>query len=141
MDNGRVIAPAKFAANLGIAARGHYFGEIHCHLARTHNRAGTALGGHFAAVDPVILAHGALNFVNRNAPATRAQNILQLFFGKRFGDRPTGELRISEQFVQPAFKLANIAADRARQKFDHIFADLRIGHIGQTLFKDSAAQL
>jgi len=63
-----------------------------------------------------------------------------LFFGQFTADFASGQLRIGEQLVEAAFQFAQIAANRASKKLDHLFRHMLVRHGRQAMLENVATQ-
>ena len=135
-----MIASAEFTPDFRVRARGQHFREIHGDLARPNNCSCAAFGRHFTAVNPVKLAYGTLNLVNRDPAAIGRKNIGQLLLGQLQGHFLSRQLRVSDEFIEAANQLANIASDGAREEIDHIIGHGQRGKAGQFRFENFAPQ-
>ena len=108
---------------------------------RGRTTARAALGGHFRPVNPIELAHRALDLVNRDSATVGREDIGELFLGELQRHFLPRQLSVGDQLVEAPDELTHIAGNGARQEFDDVFGHAKRGKARQLAFKDRFAKL
>src|SRR5687767_10151334 len=115
MDDGRVMLPAEFPADLGEAVFSQTFAQVHRHLPGHGDLPRVVLGLQVVDAQFVVRADGALNLFDGDAG--RLVVLRDVAYGvlrEHLRDGQPAQRRDGDQTHERAFELAYVALDLAR---------------------------
>ncbi len=122
-----MVAATKHIADFGQAVVSQLFGQRHCNLTRTCDRARTTLGQQIGNLDLVVLGDRALNVIHRDQFVLQRQQVFQGFANQLDGDVAAHEVRVCDHAFKRAFQLTDVGADTLGNKERRIVWQIDFG--------------
>ncbi len=113
MHDGRVVAPAELAADLGQRARGQLLGQIHRHLPGPGHRAGAPGGMHVGNAHVEVLGDAFLDLLDRDAALIRPQEVAEHLLGAFQRDRLADQGGVGDDAGERPLELTDVRGNPA----------------------------